>query len=393
MGRDGRGVKAASESSIEITFQYQGQRCRERIPLKPTPANLKRAEQHRAAILEAIIRGAFDYAATFPNSPNARKFAALPGQVETVEDYLEGWLKRKQKHLKKSTWDGYRKVVDNLLIPQFGRTMLASWKRKDFRAWFDGMEVTNKRFANILSVARAALTDAVQDELIDTNPLYGWSYARPDAPKADDDIDPFSQDEQRAILRVCEPMMANQVQFAFWTGLRTSELIALDWNDVDLQRGVILVRKAMTTAGKGEAEDTKTRAGRREVKLLGPSLAALEAQRAHTQLAGDPIFIHPRARERWTGDQQIRDEWLRLLKVAKVRYRRPYQTRHTYASMMLSAGEHPMWVAKQMGHGDWTMIARIYGRWMPSADVEAGSKAEAKFSPIAPENKDVRKTG
>ncbi|MNP80041.1 hypothetical protein D3C76_1780160 [compost metagenome] len=70
------------------------------------------------------------------------------------------------------------------------------------------------------------------------------------------------------------------------------------------------------------------------------------------------------------------------MKKAGVRYRRPYQTRHTYASMMLSAGEHPMWVAKQMGHSDWTMIARVYGRWMPSADADAGSRAEQIWSGV-----------
>lgn len=60
----------------------------------------------------------------------------------------------------------------------------------------------------------------------------------------------------------------------------------------------------------------------------------------------------------------------------------PYQTRHTYASMMLSAGEHPMWVAKQMGHADWTMIARVYGRWMPDADKLAGSRAESIYGSV-----------
>jgi integrase len=45
--------------------------------------------------------------------------------------------------------------------------------------------------------------------------------------------------------------------------------------------------------------------------------------------------------------------------------------------MMLSAGEHPTWVAKQMGHSDWTMIARVYGRWMPAADLHAGQRAES----------------
>jgi integrase len=48
--------------------------------------------------------------------------------------------------------------------------------------------------------------------------------------------------------------------------------------------------------------------------------------------------------------------------------------------MMLSAGEHPMWVAKQMGHKNWTMIARVYGRWMPDSDVGAGSRAESVYT-------------
>lgn len=47
--------------------------------------------------------------------------------------------------------------------------------------------------------------------------------------------------------------------------------------------------------------------------------------------------------------------------------------------MMLSAGEHPMWVPKQMGHTDWTMIARVYGSWMPHAETDSGAKAEAIF--------------
>lgn len=72
--------------------------------------------------------------------------------------------------------------------------------------------------------------------------------------------------------------------------------------------------------------------------------------------------------------------WVPAMKKAGVRYRRPHQTRHTYASMMLSAGEHPMWVAKQMGHTDWTMIARVYGRWMPAADENVGGKAELLWS-------------
>lgn len=49
--------------------------------------------------------------------------------------------------------------------------------------------------------------------------------------------------------------------------------------------------------------------------------------------------------------------------------------------MMLSAGESPLWVAKQMGHSDWTMIARVYGRWIPDAVPDAGEKAVRVFGP------------
>lgn len=121
------------------------------------------------------------------------------------------------------------------------------------------------------------------------------------------------------------------------------------------------------------------------MKLLGPALAALNAQKSLTYLGGEVIFNNPNCggrakQERWTGANQIWRVWQSTIRKAKVRYRKPYQTRHTYASMMLSAGEHPMWVAKQMGHKDWTMIARVYGKWMPDADMSAGSRAVEQFA-------------
>lgn len=66
------GVRPASESSIEIGFFYQGRHCVERIRVKPTAANLKRAAERRAAILAAIARGDFDYDAEFPKRAASR---------------------------------------------------------------------------------------------------------------------------------------------------------------------------------------------------------------------------------------------------------------------------------------------------------------------------------
>lgn len=384
MGRDGRGVRAISDSSIEITFMYRGVRCRERITLKPTATNLKKAEQHKAAIEHAISIGTFDYSVTFPGSARAAKFAPEASH-ETVAGFLTRWLASKKKHLSSSTYDGYRKLVEHRLVPALGTHMMVDLKRKTIKEWLDTLEIGNKTLSNIQSCLRSAMTEALDEELIETNPMAGWTYKRKAAPTEDDDVDPFSPEEQHAIIAAATGQAANLIQFALWTGLRTSELVALDWGDVDWIRGEVMITRAMTQASKGIAEIPKTAAGRRAVKLLGPALAALKAQKDHTYLAGNEVFQNPRTLERWAGDGPIRKTmWAHAVKKAGVRYRRPYQTRHTYASMMLSAGEHPMWVAKQMGHRDWTMISRVYGRWMPALEDDAGSKAEMQWgNPIS----------
>ncbi|UCR75699.1 integrase [Burkholderia phage phiBt-TXDOH] len=234
---------------------------------------------------------------------------------------------------------------------------------------------------NVLSVFRAALAEAVQDEIVETNVLYGWTYQRNDAPGRDDDVDPFTAEEQAAILGAMVGQEKNLFQFAFWTGLRTSELIALQWSDVDWERGIVRVQRARTRAARvaKKVEDTKTRGSRRNVKLLEPALAALNDQKRFSSLLGGSIFLNPRTGEAWSGDNVIWLAWNRAIEKSAARYRRPYQTRHTYASMMLSAGEPPMWVASQMGHISLKMIEQRYGRWIKDAAPDAGRRAEALF--------------
>lgn len=385
MGRERRGVRPASENSIEISFTYEGKRCRERIPLKPTPANLNRAESHRGAILYAISMGTFDYATTFPNSKRVKGHSSAPTAAPTIESYLDAWLDEKKPTLAASTHDGYRSIIIGTITPGIGKIDLSEISRRHIRNWLSEYadqrpQVTNKRLANIQSCLRSALTDAIDAELIEINPLSGWTYKRKMPPRENDDVDPLSPDEQAAVLAQLKPDARRLIQFALWTGLRTSELIALEWGDIDWLLGSFDVRRAITKASKGKPEATKTISGRRTVKLLQPALTVLGEQKPATFLRGKGlVFINERSGGGWTGSQIYRT-WGDALKRAGVRYRRPYQTRHTYASMMLSAGEHPMWVAQQMGHRDWTMIARIYGKWMPDANLDAGKKATALFS-------------
>lgn len=172
--------------------------------------------------------------------------------------------------------------------------------------------------------------------------------------------------------------MRNYCKFNFATGLRTSEMIGLCWSDIDWRKDTVKIRRAWVM---GKMKAPKTESGVREVQLLQPAINALKAQRAHTATAGEFVFHDPRTNARWGSDQSIRaGEWQRALRKAGVRYRYPYQMRHTFASQALSAGENVMWVARQMGHRDWTITAKKYGRWIPSMVPDAGAKAAAVWT-------------
>jgi integrase len=373
MGSGKSGIRAASQSSIEIEFMYKGARFKERIKLVPNAANLKYAANLRARIRDDIARGFFDYAAYFPDSKRAQKFSKIPGSAIRITQAIRQWLDSVENQIEHTTYRDYQLAIERVWVPLWGTWRLTELNRTDLKAWIATQSCSLKRIRNLLLPLRGTFAQALEDGLISQNPFTGWTPRKKSAPKDREDIDPFSQEEIGAILGACDGQIQNLFKFAFWTGLRTSELIGLEWQDVDLVSRIITVRRAFVRKRK---KTPKTRASRRSIQLLEPAYEALLNQRK-LNLIHDSVFLNPRTNQPWVGDAPIRrTAWQPALQRAGVRYRYPYQTRHTFASTVLTAGENPIWVAKVMGHADWTMIARIYGRWIPSIAPEAGKKVE-----------------
>ena len=197
---------------------------------------------------------------------------------------------------------------------------------------------------------------ALVDELIETNPFDSIRLKKilaRDQMQSSARADPFDIEEIEAILDACErEQERNMFQFAFCTGMRPSEYIAQQWPHVNFVMHQLEVAGAYVD---GEAKSSaKTEAGLRKIDMRQGALDALKAQQAHTKLAGGLIFLHPVHGEQWAGDKPIRERWCRILLIAGVRYRNPYQTRHTYASNLLMPGANPLYVATQLGHVDTT---------------------------------------
>jgi len=371
MGATARG------KSILIDFTYRGVRCRETLKLFPTRPNLKYAERLHATIMHEIATGTFDYRKHFPESRRASIFLNGQSGHQLVENALLSYLEAKKRTLADSTYHSYETAVRCHLIPTFGHLKLLDLTTQAIRQWMGGLTVSNKRINNVLIPLRGMLEDAFVDGAIDRNPMDRIKNLE----VREDEPEPFTFEEQQRILAVLPDQGRNLIQFAFWTGLRTSELIALEWGDIDSVRGTVYVQRACV---RGVLKYPKTRAGKREVLLLPPALEALERQRPFTFKEGRRVFHNPETGKPWSSDIKIRHPlWAHAIKAAGVRYRNPYQTRHTYASMLLSAGENPAWIARQMGHTNMQMVLRKYGRYLPDHDPLAGEKIVTRLSQLS----------
>jgi len=378
--------------SIVVDFRCRGVRCRETLKIPPTPANLRYAKNMRGAILHDIAHNTFDYAKYFPSSKRVILFGSRVVRT-TVREAMESYLTSMRRTLAASTMQEYesslRAITDTL-----GDILITSLTTSDVRNFIGIQKCGNKRINNILVPLRGMLKDAHADGLIDRNPMDRIR----NLPRTKHNPDPLPKEEINKILSVLPDQAADLICFAVWTGLRTGELLALQWDDIDWHRKTVRVCKNMI---KGVVKDRpKTDSSFRDVDLLPPAIDALMAQKAYTFLADYRIFHTPNMNEPYISDQQIRRGfWKYALKKSGLRYRPPYQTRHTYASMMLSAGANPMWVAKQMGHADWGMIRKVYGKWIPQEVSEAdrisekmGLKSKQVATLRSQENTDDEKT-
>ena len=374
MGRTKGSVKARGKS-IQFSFYYKGQRIRASLPLSSDKkAHMDTAHSMMASIQFDIALDKFNLAKYFPDHPLATKFRNASDI--SISEQLDSWVKYKQALLELSTIRDYRSAIDRYLIPAFGDLTLSELTTSQVRNWIHTLDISNQRINNVLIPLRAIFSDAYADEVIDRNPMDRIKQL----PRRTPEADPFTREEMDSILSACDGQIHNIFRFAFWTGLRTSELIALSWTDIDLKQKTAYIRHVRTRTG--DKDRPKTTSSIRQIELLPPAIEALKLQKQYTHADGGEIFQNPRTNASWTHDGPLRKTaWKQTLEAAEVRYRKAYNTRHTFASQMLSAGVNPMWVAKQMGHKDWGMIRKVYGRWIPDVDNSVSDKISYLWAP------------
>lgn len=358
-GRKGTGVQPL-KSCIRVRFTWRGQSCSETLQLAPTAANIKAAQRLMARVFQEIELGIFDYQATFPDSKTVE---AEDGFLSLARAWLETVV------CEKSTMEGYESAIENIWGPAFGDRRIGAIKPSEIKKIIAhrSKEVSGKTVNNNLIPLRGVFAAALDDDLIDRDPLeriHGLKHQMP-LP------DPFDSEERERILAyLCDhydSQVWNWYEFAFGTGMRPSEQIVVQWRDVDWKRRTIRVQRARVRAVEKATKTGKVR----DIDLTDRMVDVLQRQKPYSFLRGleSPIFINPVTKTPWPDVQDQRKLYFHpALRALGIRSRDAYQTRHTYATTALMAGVNPAYIARQLGHQNAAMLFKHYSKWIDGAD-------------------------
>ncbi len=333
------GVRPRGDS-IQIRYQYKGREYNETLDKRPNKTNIAYAAKIRQQRLDDLRLGRIDEEWENPS------FGIL------AQQYLD------TAKVTRSTRDCYRHALNKYWMPKLAKLPIRSITYKDLWQLDSRLKWPSaKTRKNAIVPLRQVFRLAKKHGYAESNPAKELEQEKHQKPP----IDPFTRYEKESILAQLDGQAFIYFTLAFETGARTSELLALTWDDYDGKR--LAINKSMV---RREVKlSTKTNMAR-EVLLTERAKGIL--RECPTRFKGGPIFTHSLGGPCLDADGFNRS-WRQALSDAGIRYRRGYNCRHTYASLGLTAGAKPGFLCQQLGH-TLEMFFNTYAKYIKSEDDE-----------------------
>jgi integrase len=289
------------------------------------------------------------------------------GQRWKVDKWLTHWIDNiaVPPNVSDNTHAGYRVDVEKHLIPGIGAHWLDRLAPEHLEKVYAKMLVSGLKPGtahHVHRTVRNALNEAVRRGHLARNPVL---IAK--APKLiEDEVEPYEIEEiQRLLKVVSERRNGARWVVALALGLRQGECLGLKWSDLDLEKGILRIRRGRLRpkyehgcgtpscgrkAGycpqkkpiRPDTGDTKSRAGKRAIGLPDPLIALLQAHKrkqdaermAARQLWRDEGWVFAKPDGRPLNPNTDYHEWKALLQVAELREARLHDARHTAATVL-----------------------------------------------------------
>jgi integrase len=319
--------------------------------------------------------------------------AADAGRESLREATESWWTDHVEPNLAQNTVLGYAIALDRHLLPRLGDTPIREIDparvlelQGELRTSGVGGPMTHR----ILMVLSGIMRHAVLRGRINRNPVQPVRVTQPKRQRAIRPLTPVAVERiRRAMLGRDDKASATLVSLMAYAGLRPAEATALAWHHVGDR--TLLVEQS--TDGQGGTKVTKTGVIR-TVPLLSPLAGDLAAWRAASSPPSDEAPIAPRSDGGWWTATDYRN-WRRrrfdpAVERAGLPVTRPYDLRHSYASLMVQAGYSAVELAAELGHAPTLTLdtyAHVFSefargeRLRPEAAIRAARQAEPAASP------------
>jgi len=281
-------------------------------------------------------------------------------------ELAERWAKITRKRVKTSTFRGYQIAMNAYILDRFGNVPISRVSYIDIEEFITDLDCSNKRINNLLVPLRGVFKLAHRSGFIENNIMSMVENRKIEKPK----ISPLSMEEVDHFLECVQPFYRPFFVVAFFTGMRAGEMSALKWKNVDFDRRII---KIVETRVYGEEGRPKTNSSYRDIDMLPMVYDALKKQELKTRILSKYVFLN-QDNKPIEIETLRKNAWSKGLKKAGIDYRPVIQTRHTFATMMVSSGENLGWIQKMMGHSSLKMITDKYFSYIPNMTHHDGSK-------------------
>lgn len=309
-------------------------------------------------------------------------------QKDTLAAYLNWWLENEVKPNRAAkTYQEYELTARLYILPFIGVRKLSRLNAMDISTWMAAMvraDFTNNMRRRALKVIRSALNRAIKLQIIDSNPSVAVDMPKKQKRK----VEPLEIDQCSDLFSDCKHhRLGDMIILAAMTGLRKGELLALEWNAVNLSEGVLVVRKTLEeVAGYFGTKAPKSESGRRVVTLGAIAIEALrrrlEKARAEDMEPDQVPLVFPST----TGtlmrpSNYDRNVWHPIRDQAGIpKAFHFHDLRHTQASLMLAAGVPMKVVQERLGHSDYSLTANTYSHLLQGAQADAAEKVDRLFT-------------
>ena len=286
------------------------------------------------------------------------KVKVRPSSHQTYKGYIEN-------HIKPNIGDIPIEKLTSLQLQKFYRRLLTEGRVPRIESEKQPRGLSAKTVRNINQVISSAMDMAVRHKLILTNPTEGC-----ELPKVEHrEMKTLPAEQLGAFLREAKESGVYELYYLdLATGLRRGELLGLKWEDVDLQNGIIHVRRQVARVD-GEVKELplKTKNAYRNISISQDAVVMLTEMEAHR--SSDYVFPSPTGGP--ISPDSVNNMLHRVLKRAGLPSIRFHDLRHTFATLALQNGVDIKTVSGMLGHFSAGFTLDTYAHVTTSAQKEA----------------------